>query len=103
MEKVGMDLKPGGHRVQAGPPTVVVTRAKDMPAPPRRQASPSPSSLSAPPPAAPAPRPVKKEEKDYSGMFEPWLEIPNGHFRPMKVHLSASHTWLMFSQLSLSK
>ena len=79
MEVIGMDAKPAGGR--SGP---VAPSSAARPTNLHQQALAAATSPSYMTPAAP--RQVKKEERDT--LFEPWLDIKKGNYKPLKVWIN---------------
>lgn len=85
MDRVGLQVRPGNHRGPAADiPSSVKTRGVAFQAPKRPRSSPEISLGDSQQVSKPA-KVVKKEEKEPLGLFDPWLEIPMGKHRPMKV------------------
>lgn len=93
MELIGMDGKPPGsaRREPAPPPEPTMntrparqqtlSRLRDTDMDIELSSSPSPQPSQQPERER---KPVKKEEKD-GGLWEPWLEMSKGHFKPLKA------------------
>lgn len=93
MELIGMDRKPPGARHEPAPPLepTMTTRPMRQHTLSRLRDSDMDLELSSSPSPQPSQQPererkaaVKKEEKD-GGLWEPWLEMSKGHFKPLKV------------------
>ena len=78
MEVIGMDARPIGGR--SGPV------APSSAARPTNLHQQSLAAAMSPNPMSPAaPRQARKEEKD--ALFEPWLDIKKGNYKPLKVRV----------------
>ena len=95
MEIIGMDSKaPGGRREGVIPPPVTRPsnqrlanqhHLRDHAA--RESLSAAEASSPSPPPEREKERKVVKKEEREPGLWEPWLEINKGNFKPLKVPL----------------
>lgn len=96
MEIVGMDAKaPGGRREGVIPPPVTRPsnqrvanqhHLRDHSA--RDALSNADASSGSPPPEKEKERKVVKKEEKETGLWEPWLEINKGNFKPLKVEMA---------------
>lgn len=94
MEVIGMDIKPAGGRSAPVAPSSMA-----RPTNPHQQSltmATRPSPLPQPPPVKQVKmlslvkrEPVKREEREALTVFEPWLDIARGNFKPIKVRRCA--------------